>query len=703
MFASIYLSDRKHSALTLYFSVFLCGFLFSSAVFAQTSGFTYQGKLNDGGVPAGANYDMQFRLFDALSAGSQVGATQTKTNVPTVAGIFTVQLDFGAAAFDGADRFLEISISPAGQNNYVTLAPRQKITSAPYAIQSSKAATADVSNDSLNLGGIAANQYVQTNDTRLSDARTPLPGSSDYVQNNTVAPQPNVNFNIGGTGAANIFNAAAQYNLGGNRILSNAGTDNLFAGVGAGAVNTTGGGNSFFGRGSGAKNTTGSRNSFYGGLAGFDNTTGFNNSFFGTVAGGSNTTGSSNSFFGDSTGSRTTTGIGNSFVGASAGFNNTTGFQNTFFGFSTGLNMTTGNGNTFLGSFAGASNNSTGNQNTFVGSETGGGNITGSANTLVGYRANVGANNLSNATAVGAGAIVGTSNTVVLGRSADTVQIPGVLNAAGGFRTNGATGADIFGADVGDANISYISFRDSAGTQIGYVGDGSLGDKNTFLTSNVGSVELVTTAGRIFTATPTGNILMRGGPGVIGQTADFYAAQTIETANFKGLFTPNLFLSGLDTFLASPLHICARLQTIGQGTGGYALTRCTTAFSSVNYKSDVQPFTDGLNIIRRLAPVSFKWKSDGRAGVGLNVEDVAEVAPQIVNRSERGEIEDVSESGLTAVVVNAVKQQQEQIETQEKQIKAQGEQIKKQQAQIDALKKLVCAANPQADLCREEK
>ena len=32
--------------------------------FAQTTAFTYQGKLSDWANPANANYDMQFKLFD---------------------------------------------------------------------------------------------------------------------------------------------------------------------------------------------------------------------------------------------------------------------------------------------------------------------------------------------------------------------------------------------------------------------------------------------------------------------------------------------------------------------------------------------------------------------------------------------------------------------------------------------------------------
>src|SRR5712692_6484061 len=48
---------------------------------AQTSAFTYQGKLTDGGTPANGNYDLQFALWDSLSSGAQIGATQTVNTV----------------------------------------------------------------------------------------------------------------------------------------------------------------------------------------------------------------------------------------------------------------------------------------------------------------------------------------------------------------------------------------------------------------------------------------------------------------------------------------------------------------------------------------------------------------------------------------------------------------------------------------------
>src|SRR5262249_32952340 len=121
------------------FTIVLSG----GAALGQSSGFTYQGRLTDGGTPANGTYDLQIALFDSGTGGAQIGQTQTITNVPASGGVFTVTLDFGPAAFPGAARFLEISTRPSGVGDYTLLTPRQAISSTPYAVRSLNATNAD--------------------------------------------------------------------------------------------------------------------------------------------------------------------------------------------------------------------------------------------------------------------------------------------------------------------------------------------------------------------------------------------------------------------------------------------------------------------------------------------------------------------------------------------------------------------------------
>ena len=54
----------------------------------QDSAFTFQGKLNDGGTAANGNYDMAFRIYDAATAGTQIGSTVNVPNVRLRTGFF---------------------------------------------------------------------------------------------------------------------------------------------------------------------------------------------------------------------------------------------------------------------------------------------------------------------------------------------------------------------------------------------------------------------------------------------------------------------------------------------------------------------------------------------------------------------------------------------------------------------------------------
>jgi hypothetical protein len=417
---------------------------------AQGNAFTYQGRLADGAVPADGSYDFEFRLFDALSGGVQQGPVMAVPGVVVQGGLFTVGLNFGAA-FDGASRFLEIAVRPAGGGAHSTIAPRQPLTASPYAIRSATAGNA------LQLGGVAASQYVVTTDPRLSDARNPLPGSADYVQNGTGAQAASFNVSgngtVGGTLAGGIVGATTRYDLGGTRILGKTGNANLFVGESAGLANTIGQLNAFVGFEAGSANATATRNTYVGAQAG-RLATGGSNTFLGSGAGSNTTTGATSVFVGTAAGNGNTTGGDNVFigaftaqdsintagdivlVGANAGRANR-GAANTFVGSDAGRSNNTGTLNATLG-FAAGDGLTSGSSNVFLGASSGASNTSGGANTLVGSFTDVGAATLTNATAIGSGAVAFASDTIVLGRAdgSDTVHVWGTLRV--GLETSGS-------------------------------------------------------------------------------------------------------------------------------------------------------------------------------------------------------------------------------------------------------------------------
>ncbi|MBP1688612.1 MAG: hypothetical protein H6Q33_4755, partial [Deltaproteobacteria bacterium] len=97
--------------------------------------FTYQGQLQRDGAPATGAYEFEFKLFDALAGGNPVGSPDTVLASPPVSqGLFTVDLNFGAAVFTGYDRYLQIGVRPSGsQDAYTILSPRQRLLPAPNA------------------------------------------------------------------------------------------------------------------------------------------------------------------------------------------------------------------------------------------------------------------------------------------------------------------------------------------------------------------------------------------------------------------------------------------------------------------------------------------------------------------------------------------------------------------------------------------
>ena len=711
----------------------IAGFVLTNMteIHAQTTSFNYQGRLQDGGNVANGSYDFQFTLWDAVSGGTQQPqpspVTVTRSSVAVANGVFTVSLDFGANAFPGTNRWLETSVRLAGSSSFTLLSPRLPITPTPYAIRSASAASAD----NVPVSAIP-------------------PGNANYIQNST-AQQVNANFNISGNGSVagtlsgNAVNSSTTLNISGNKVVSVTGdtifpASNTFVGVNTGNSNTPN------------ANGDGGQNSFYGFDSGFFNTTGKANSFFGASAGQGNTSGISNSFFGQQAGSGNMTGSNNSFFGMSAGFTSSTSHDNSFFGINAGRNQS-GNFNTYLGGQAGQT--TTGDANTFVGFNTG---VQGqsSSNTLVGYSAGLGSANLSNATAIGAGAIVNKSNSLVLGATGTNVGIgttsPSArLDVSGNANVNGnLTVSGTLNATLPTGSGNYIqntttqqassNFNISgngivAGTlQAGSVSASGAGIVNNLFASaaRLSSGLLIAPLSVLDVVSPTGQQILMGGGAATGSeikltnsgTAHFSIYNSgnsnLTFANTSSLINPNTAGTPLMSITASgnvgigtaspssKLHVngVIRMDSLGSPVGIFPLcwnandqiASCSS--SSLRYKTAVHLFNGGLAIIKRLRPISFTWRDGGMRDIGLAAEEVEAVEPMLTYSNKKGEVEGVRYNQLSAVFINAFKEQQTQIAAQQEQLKREEAEIKNQQQQLNALKALVCRSHRRASVCK---
>jgi hypothetical protein len=734
------MSSKKVLQFILLISMLLI--CFGSAA-AQATEFTYQGRLLFGDVPANGSYDFEFALFDADTSGTQLGSTFPLSAVNVNNGVFSVRIDFGNQ-FPGASRFLEIHVRQTGTTTFAVLAPRQAISSSPYAIKSLIADSASTATNASLLGGVKSGNYVLTSDTRLTDSRNPLPNSSNYIQNAT-SQQALANFNISGNGtaggslSATAVNATSEFDINGNRILSVPGNANTFVGSLTGSANMVqfGKGGTFVGNLSGESNTTGLFNSFFGDSSGSLNTNGSANAFIGRMAGGSNTGGSSNSA-----------------VGANSGVSNTTGNENSFFGVNAGDSNTIENGNTFLGS---SSNGAPGISNA----------------TAIGFRASVAQSNslvlgaingLNGATAdtrVGIGTTVPVKHLHIFGGGDQEVAIQSsdaggrmwtlqssqgasngrfeIIDRTGNasrlaIDLNGNVGisdstpaakldiavnsGQILAGDAGcNAGFTGIGFATSlAGcTNFSLLGNGTdtiinrpIGGTIAFRENNVTQMSIA--SGGVVSITTPGSggttALCRNASGQISTCSAIQGEGTDTFVKSVG-GTVHLRTAAGDLSVAPTGTVTINgLLSLGTVPGGGAQNLCLSGStvslcsSSIRYKTNIKRFTGGLDLVRQLRPVTFNWRSDNSRDLGLVAEDVARIDPLLVTRNSDGGVEGVKYDRVGVVLVNAVNEQQSQIEAQQKQIDAQKQTIEQQQAEIDALKKLICLRNRSAAACR---
>jgi hypothetical protein len=134
----------------------LCCFTGFTPLRAQSTAFTYQGRLATNNTPANGRYDMRFAIFDAPSGGSFGEGDVTLPSVGVTNGLFTVQIELDVKRFSGHDRWLDIAVRPAGGSTFTTLTPRQPITPTPYALTA------------LNVPGISGSSLNAANDGPLN-------------------------------------------------------------------------------------------------------------------------------------------------------------------------------------------------------------------------------------------------------------------------------------------------------------------------------------------------------------------------------------------------------------------------------------------------------------------------------------------------------------------------------------------------------
>jgi hypothetical protein len=300
-------------------------------------------------------------------------------------------------------------------------------------------------------GGTGVNNFLGTTDNRplvIQVNNLPAGRIEPDSTNNTFLGYRSGSFNNPDRGHFNT--ATGSYSL----FSNTNGSDNTASGYRALADNTNGSDNTATGYQVLKSNISGNNNSAFGDDAMFYNTTGSYNTSVGGAALLSNTTGNFNTATGFFALGSSKVATNNTATGYRSMVLNVLGIDNTATGSNSLGSNFAGEGNTATGAMALFANNGNSNTadgdgslsantvgffNTALGRNSLQTNTTGSGNTAIGFQADVSAGNLSNATALGNGAIVNGSNKVRIGNSAVTViegQVPFTTPSDGRYKFN---------------------------------------------------------------------------------------------------------------------------------------------------------------------------------------------------------------------------------------------------------------------------
>ena len=311
----------------------------------------------------------------------------------------------------------------------------------------------------------------------------------------------------------------------------------------------------------------------------------------------------------------------NSFMGFQSGMNTTSGSKNVIIGYQAGLNSNASY-NILIGNESGKRN--TGDYNIFLGHSSGILNQGGNGNVFMGFNS-------------GSANTVGYSN-MFLGVNTGTTNTNGnnnvfVGNSAGGYNNSGSNNVCVGSGSGGN-------FDGSGNVMIGYQAGGSETGSNKLYIDN----------------SATSSPLIWG---------DFSANMVV--INGKASNNPNN-----RTFFSNG------------AAGG------TTAWwndSDVKFKKDISTISDALNKVLKMNGVNYYWKDstnrDPGKQMGFVAQDVLKVVPEVV--STTGESLSMQYAPLTALLVEAIKEQEKIINNQKtsmEELRSENKELQTTQAEI---------------------
>jgi trimeric autotransporter adhesin len=577
----------------------------------------YSGKAIEGGKVitgvAGATFAIYSEEFDGSPLWLETQNIQADTK-----GNYTVQL--GAMSSEG----LPLDLFTSGEARWLGVRvnggeeqPRVLLLSVPYALKAADAQT---------LGGLPPSAFALAGSSSASAPQSTVSTSKlgKIVASRASANTPSLSTMTGSGTKGDIPIWTSSTSLGNSAFFQTGTGTSAKVGLGTttpgapldvhGIINSSArfnlGGQPF------AFGSYTNENAFLG-FAGNTTTTGDDNTASGAYALHSNTTGYENTASGAFALYSNTKGNENTASGLDALYRNTTGGYNTADGDGALQENTTGDDNTASGAYA-LNSNTTGTENTASGENALTHNTTGSNNTASGYQAL-------------------------------TYNTTGSNNTASGYQAlynNNTTGS------ANTANGAYALYSNTTGVDNTASGTDALqhnttGNYNTALG---------------FIAGPDPSAPALNNSTAIGAFADVTESNALvlgSSAAYNGIAN---VLVGID--VPNPTNILTVLQG-----GGNAIADGWSTYSSRRWKTNIHPLDNALSKVEQLRGISYDLKDSGKHEIGVIAEEVGKVVPEVVSYEPNGkDATGVDYSRLTALLIEAVKQQQGEISALRRQL-----------------------------------
>jgi trimeric autotransporter adhesin len=354
------------------------------------------------------------------------------------------------------------------------------------------------------------------------------------------------------------------------------------------------------------------------------------------------------------------------YVGSAPIWFGSPGNENAFMGFAGTITPSGGNGkaNTAAG-FLALYDVSSGTGNVALGELALNNDTTGSSNTACGAGALELNATASNNTATGNDSLYSNSNPNGSFNTADgalalLANSGGAQNTAMGDQALYSNTTGQQNAAVGHAALRYNttgSYNTAAGA-FSVNDDKGSGSENT----GIGAFALVTSSGNDLTC--IGYSCNAGGANISNATA-VGAYAVVNQSNSMVFGGAGLYAVKVGIGTAAPPNVL----TIGRGAG-HPVSDSWETYSSRRWKKNIHTLSGALDKVSQLRGVSYDLKDSGKHEIGVIAEEVGEVVPDVVTYERNGkDALSVDYSRLTALLIEAVKEEQRAIIRTQMQLK----------------------------------